>query len=293
MKESTRNFATGIVSIIAFAGLAFLLLLFGDLDMVSTGTYRIVVEANDAIGLRAGSRVSLAGVPIGEVDGVVVRLDPQQPVRIVASIDNAVDIPAGVAATVATSLLGGTSRLDLVMPPDYAVGGMTLPHDGSAVLIANLEGLEAKFARVLSEKLGGMDAAMKAIEAAAKDAQRWLGDEQLLADARSAVWKANTLIEQATNALVAVTESAHAFQSDSKQLLASMQPVFDQLSKTLAQVELLTTDARKGQGTIGQLMSNPDLYNALVDSAKRLKATLAEVEILMQKVRAEGLGVKF
>jgi hypothetical protein len=35
------------------------------------------------------------------------------------------------------------------------------------------------------------------------------------------------------------------------------------------------------------------LYNSLNDSAQRLKSTLGEVELLMKKVRAEGLGVKF
>ena len=40
-------------------------------------------------------------------------------------------------------------------------------------------------------------------------------------------------------------------------------------------------------------MSNPDLYNALTDSAERLKAALAEVELLLRKVRDEGLDVKF
>jgi hypothetical protein len=35
------------------------------------------------------------------------------------------------------------------------------------------------------------------------------------------------------------------------------------------------------------------LYRSLVDSAERLKRTLGEVELLMQKIRAEGLGVKF
>ena len=293
MKETTRNFATGIASIIAFIGIAFLLLLFGDLDSFSHTTYRVVVDANDVIGLRTWSRVSMAGVPIGEVDGVIVRHDPVRPVRIVASIDNSIDIPVGVRATVATSLLGGTSRLDLGMPPDAVEGGPTLPRDGSAIITAELESLESRFARLLSERLSSMDAAMKAVEAAAQDAHRWLGDEQLLADARSAVWKANTLIEQATTAVTAFTQAAGSFQEDSRQLATAARTVADQLSKTLEQVELLTRDARAGKGKVGQLMSNPDLYNALVDSAKRLKATLAEVELLLQKVKAEGLGVKF
>ncbi len=293
MKETTRNFITGIVSIIAFAGLAFLLLLFGDLGVFGPTPYTITVAANEAVGLRKGSRVTMAGVQIGTVDSVVVKLDPGRPVVISASVHQTVDIPQAATASVVTSLFGGSSTLDLAMPGDYVAGGATLPHDGSAIVDARLESLDARFARLLTEKLGSLDGAMQAIEGAARDAQKWLGDEQLLADARSAVWKANVLIEQATTGVVAFTEAAHAFKSDSAQLLASLQPVFDQMSKTLVQVEVLTKEAATGKGTIGQLMTNPDLYNALVDSAERLKATMAEIELLLQKIRAEGLGVKF
>ena len=134
---------------------------------------------------------------------------------------------------------------------------------------------------------------MRRIDELGQDAQKWLGDEQMLADAKSAVAKANDLIDATASTVMALTKTANSLQGNANALLASVQPVFDQLSKTLAQVELLTKQAQDGKGTVGQLMSNPDLYNSLNDSAQRLKSTLGEVELLMKKVRAEGLGVKF
>lgn len=293
MKENTRNFITGIVSIIAFAGLAFLLLLFGDLDALSRRTYAITVEANDSNGLRTGSQVTLVGVPIGEIDRVAIRIDQKLPVKLTAVIDAGVDLPAGVHASVSTSLIGGTARLDLAVPADYKAGGPTLPRDGTALVQANFERIEDKFLRAFNEKFGGVEAALQSITAAAQEARKWLSDDQLLADAKSAVWKANTLIDQATTTMISFADAAKGIQGDSKSLVASVQPVCDQLSKTLEQIEALTKQATSGTGTVGQLMSNPDLYKALVDSAVRLKATLSEIEALMQKIRAEGLGVEF
>ena len=293
MKETTRNFVIGIVAILGVAGFAFLLLLFGNLTTSLRQKYDVTVQANQAMGVRLGSQVTLVGVPIGEVKAVTVVIDSENPVQIILNIEGSIDIPAGVEATVSTSLIGGTARLDFSIPVGYTTGGATLPHDGNAIVTAKFEGLEERLSRTLSEKLAGLDLAMRRIDELGKDAQKWLGDEQMLADAKSAVAKANDLIDSTASTVMALTKTANSLQGNANALLASVQPVFDQLSKTLAQVELLTKQAQDGKGTVGQLMSNPDLYNSLNDSAQRLKSTLGEVELLMKKVRAEGLGVKF
>ena len=293
MKETTRNFVIGIVAILGVAGFAFLLLLFGNLTTSLRQKYDVTVQANQAMGVRLGSQVTLVGVPIGEVKAVTVVIDSENPVQIILNIEGSIDIPSGVEATVSTSLIGGTARLDFSIPAGYTTGGATLPHDGNAIVTAKFEGLEERLSRTLSEKLAGLDLAMRRIDELGKDAQKWLGDEQMLADAKSTVAKANDLIDATSSTVMALTKTANSLQGNANALLASVQPVFDQLSKTLAQVELLTKQAQDGKGTVGQLMSNPDLYNSLNDSAQRLKSTLGEVELLMKKVRAEGLGVKF
>lgn len=293
MKETTRNFVIGIVAILGVVGFAFLLLLFGNLNTSLRQKYDVAVHANQALGLRLGSQVTLVGVPIGEVKEVKVVIDSDNPVQIILNIEGSIDIPAGVEATVTTSLIGGTARLDFAIPVGYTTGGATLPHDGNAIVTANFEGLEERISRVLGEKLAGLDLAMRRIDELGKDAQKWLGDEQMLADAKSAVAKANDLIDATASTVMALTKTANSLQGNANAFLAGVQPVFDQLSKTLAQIELLTKQAQDGKGTVGQLMSNPDLYNSLNDSAQRLKSVLGEVELMMQKIRAEGLGVKF
>ena len=293
MKETTRNFVIGIVAILGVAGFAFLLLLFGNINTSLRQKYDVAVHANQALGLRLGSQVTLVGVPIGEVKAVTVVIDSENPVQIILNIEGSIDIPAGVEATVSASLIGGTARLDFTIPVGYTTGGATLPHDGNAIVTANFEGLEERISRVLGEKLAGLDLAMRRIDELGKDAQNWLGDEQMLADAKSAVAKANDLIDATSSTVMALTKTANSLQGNASAFLAGVQPVFDQLSKTLAQIELLTKQAQDGKGTVGQLMSNPDLYNSLNDSAQRLKSALGEVELLMQKIRAEGLGVKF
>ena len=257
MKETTRNFVTGIVAIVALVGFAFLLLLFGEIKTSPYPTYLISIHANQALGVRVGSLVTLVGVSIGEVKAVNVVINEENPVQITASINGAIDIPAGVEASVATSLIGGTARLDFSIPTGYTTGGATLPHDGNAKVQAHFESLEERVSRKLDEKLGGLDkkldsvdTAMKSIDALAKEAQRWLGDEQLHADAKSAVWKAQNLIEAATGTMMALTKAANGLQGNADTFVTSLRPVLDQLSTTLAQVELLTKQAKDGKGTV-------------------------------------------
>lgn len=48
-----------------------------------------------------------------------------------------------------------------------------------------------------------------------------------------------------------------------------------------------------GEGTLGQLAKNPDLYNNANDAASRLEKAIAEFQLLLEKYRTEGLKLQF
>ena len=54
---------------------------------------------------------------------------------------------------------------------------------------------------------------------------------------------------------------------------------------------VMLESVNSGKGTLGQLVNNPDLYHSLNDAAKRLEKALGEVELLAQKIKAEGVKV--
>ena len=124
-------------------------------------------------------------------------------------------------------------------------------------------------------------------------AQDWLSDEQLRANIESAIWKANELFETATLATSNISDLADSLELDSRRLVDSAVPVAEQMSRTLERVSGLLEQASSGTGTIGQLMSNPDLYRSLEDAARRLETTLGQLELLLQKIKDEGLAVGF
>lgn len=120
-------------------------------------------------------------------------------------------------------------------------------------------------------------------------AQAWLGDEQLQADISSAAFKANRLLESATAAVENISNLAQGLGNDADRLTDSVIPVSEQLSLTLARIDAVLKQAAEGEGTLGQLMTNPDLYRSLEDAARKLDSALGQLELLLQKIRDEGL----
>lgn len=353
MSTRLKDLLTGLAGIGALAGLAALLLLYGELTGVVASRHAVMVAFDQAAGLRVGSVVTLNGVPVGEVGKIELvdpPTDPERPVLVRANIDRSARLPATVTAHVEAGLLGGGARLALRIPLPYEPGTAMLPQDPPPLIVGRAGGLEETIAAVIDERLAGFAESFEELRTLARTytqvgqqlndmlgpidpdapdstanlrltvmrlnetlaearaaivlASGWLGDEQLQADVRSAIWRANVFVEHATNAVDAYANLAgslsqeagravEALDARAGEVVATLQPVADGASLLLERMRSLATLAAEGEGTIGQLLNNPDLYKSLVDSAQRLEATLRKVELLLDKIREEGIGVSF
>ncbi len=131
---------------------------------------------------------------------------------------------------------------------------------------------------------------------ALSNASKFLSDDQLVKDTKSVISKASDLMDQAHG--LAETWKATAGNLDKQ-----VSRVGDDLDTLAAQATgtLRTTDkaagelatvlekVSKGEGTAGQLVNNPDLYNSLRDASQRLDRALADFQLLIQKYKAEGI----
>lgn len=324
MKDRTRNFITGLVSLGALGLLVALLLMFGELTWLVQPSYRITVAANIAAGLRNGSQVTLNGVPVGQVTAVVVRPSEDPPVRIDVDVRSDVDLPDACQILAQSPLIGGGARLEFLMPADPQARMAMAPRDGTWVAKAEFMSFEDRIASIVTEDFsalarnlnelvaplqGGPDDPANAgsirtsvarlnrmlatAEAAFDGARTWLNDEQLRTDAKSAVWKASQLIDQASAAMDAVAGAAKGVEGQATTLVTDLRPVIERMRMTLEHVQTISERIEHGEGTVGQLVNNPDLYRSLEDAGRRLAATLAEIELLVKKVKDEGLRVEW
>ena len=203
MRHSWQNFMVGLCTLVALAGMAALLLAFGELTFLLERRFSVPLHVNAASGLRVGSQIMLEGVPIGEVDSITLESGKALPVLIVMKLDAKQAIPANVKPTISAGLLGGGSRIDLRIPAAAQAGEVAM------IDPANPPSLEAHFSTF----------------------------------------------------------------SD--------------------QMDAILTRLNSGEGTIGRLLNDPQLYNDMSDAAQRLTLTLRDLQTLVRKVKEEGLELKF
>ena len=282
MKSSSRDFAVGLCSIIALTGFALMLLLFGELTWLFQKTYPITMHANTAAGLREGSQVMLEGVVIGQVSAITIEPLEANPVRITLAIYEKAILPAGVEAKLNAGLISGGSKIDLKIPAKYVKSDGVIDPTHPVILVARFS--------TITDRL---DAIGSGVERVVASAQAWLGDDQMRADFKSAVWKANDLITQATATAEGITKLSAQLQTDSHELLKQVAPAFAGLTAALDEIRALAKKATDGQGTVGRLMSDPELFENLSDASRRLDMTMRDLQLLIRKIKEEGLGVSF
>lgn len=155
------------------------------------------------------------------------------------------------------------------------------------------EALEAGASPNLHTALRQAYGVMDDTRAAIALAREWLADEQLRADARTAVERASTLMDQASETLARLTRLADGLETDASKLVQRVLPVADEAALTLEEIRRLTRLAADGDGTVSLLLNEPDLYRSLNDAAVRLEQAVREVKLLAEKIKAEGLPVGF
>lgn len=147
--------------------------------------------------------------------------------------------------------------------------------------------------------IGRLNRTMESADRALTSAQSWLDDPQLRTDIRDTAHGASELMRDAAVAANRIGEAAGslgdaatALKSDAAALRAEALPALDSVAQAFEEMNRLLATARTGDGTVGRLMKDPALYESLTDSARRLEALLERAELLLEKIRAEGLDVE-
>jgi len=138
----------------------------------------------------------------------------------------------------------------------------------------------------LNRMLAGADEAFRL-------AQDWLGDAALQTDAKAAVANVRELITAATAAVERYGSLAERLDTDRAALMDRLGPTLDAARATLGEVRTAVALAHSGEGTVARLLRDNGLYLSLDDSARRLSATLADIEAVAERLKAEGIVIRF
>ena len=141
--------------------------------------------------------------------------------------------------------------------------------------------------------------AIERADRAIASAEKFLTDEAMMNKIRETVDRADRVVadtgeliatwkstgETVSGEIVKTREGVESFLKRADEALAGAKSAADSMSGILERVS-------KGEGTAGQLMTNPDMYNSIKAAADRLNLTLDEIRLLAEQYRKEGLPVK-
>jgi phospholipid/cholesterol/gamma-HCH transport system substrate-binding protein len=112
MQKSSIEIAVGIFFFIGILCVGYLTIKLGKMEIIGDQHYYLDAEFESVTGLKVGSRVELAGVPVGKVD--VIRLEPSRQMAVVRlRIQRTVELTDDVIASVKTAGLIGDKFIKL------------------------------------------------------------------------------------------------------------------------------------------------------------------------------------
>lgn len=147
---------------------------------------------------------------------------------------------------------------------------------------------------------GNLTTTMERFDLAVADARSWLSDPEMKGDAKGAVKKLSDTLDRVAaladewkqTAEVVNQRVGTAGESFDKAVTAFAEATRT-MSETLHEMQGLVGKAAAGEGTVGQLLTNPDLFRNLNDAAVRLEQTLTEAKLMIEKYRKEGVPIQF
>lgn len=144
------------------------------------------------------------------------------------------------------------------------------------------------------------------LDAALLAADRWMNDETLKAGVKDTLARAGAVLSDMQTFLQAWTGTADTVD-------LTVQKIDGVVTRVDTQVDRLAGEAlqalrhvdeaagelgkvleatNSGEGTVGQLVKNPDLYRSMTASSQRLERVLEELQLLVEKLKAEGVKIK-
>jgi phospholipid/cholesterol/gamma-HCH transport system substrate-binding protein len=144
------------------------------------------------------------------------------------------------------------------------------------------------------------------LDSALVGAEAWLNDEALRTRARDLLARAEQVMndvgelsrrwqataEKVDVAVAQVGSASRDVRAQVERVAGEAAAMLSRAQDAAAALTEALTAATRGPGTVGQLMQNPDLYNSLRSTSDRLDKVLVELQLLIEKYKAEGVPIK-
>jgi phospholipid/cholesterol/gamma-HCH transport system substrate-binding protein len=256
--------------------------------------YPIEVHFQNVAGLENGAIVLVNGVPKGKVAHVTLAPDH---VAVRCLVDKDVRILTDYRITIETVQLMSGSVLSITPgveghSVDTSMPLRGLPSLGISEVVALIDEFSGDFKKVLANlnsvllHLDGivgdsanqlhLSRSLANIDRGSSDAASWIAEN------RASLSRSITHLENTLSSLDGVVDNSKGKINES---LSRFDSASGQLQSVTTDLRLLISDIRQGEGTLGRLATDPELYD-------RLTSTVANLDSLIQRIRQRGLTTR-
>ncbi len=301
----TREIKTGLLTVITLTAFIWSINYLKGKDIFKRQRTFYAVYDNVA-GMMTANAVTYNGLEIGQVSRM--RFHPNQPGRVVIEMymsDN-IAIPRNSIARIYSSDLLGTRRIQIIPgdSPELAKSGDTL----IGQIQQSLQDEVNEMVEPIMQKTGNLITSFDTVLNILNDIfnrqtrDNLVGTVESLRNTMANLEKAtvavDTLVESQKVRLAKIISNAEAITSNLKEngnnlnrilsntanitdslAQANIAQTMNRLTSTVASFEAMTAKIERGEGTIGQLISNDKMYNELEASSNELKLLLEDMRL--------------
>jgi phospholipid/cholesterol/gamma-HCH transport system substrate-binding protein len=272
--QRSRDFLVGVFVLLGLVSALTVLYLLTD-PSTFRGRYRVYTVVEDAGGIRRGDPVQMRGVNVGRVMGF--SLEPEG-VVIDLEIEGRWTIPADSRSRLVSSGILGGRTVEILegVGPEALRSGSRMPGEDVAGLLDFPPELGMEVQAVLGRIQDLLaEPTVDAIQASAQQLQTLLGQLSRLAEAQGGELERLTAsLNRSAQGLEEAASSggdlARAVaRADSALLVVNR--TSDVLLRASSSLEAILQRVESGEGTFGQLSTNPALYESLNDAARSIQ----------------------
>lgn len=282
-RESGREVRLGafvLVGLLAFVAILFLL----TDPALFRGRYKIVTRVEDAGGIRAGDPVQMRGVNIGRISEF--GMTPDGAVDIVMEVEGEWDIPVDSRTAMGGAGLFGGRTLQVIRgeADTYLEAGDRIPGEGASSdpmaafndLGEQAGDVMARLETLLDEgTVSSVQGSTRELEALLRELNTVIGEQ------RAGLRRITASLERSAAGLEAASAAGPdaarvVARADSTMLtLAATSRTLDEAATSLASILQRMED---GEGTLGLLSRDEELYRNLNTAAERMATLVADIQ---------------
>ncbi len=277
MKKEYKIGFMGIVALVAlFFGINFL----KGKALINT-TKEYYISFSNAKGLAKSSRVYVDGFDVGLVSDIIYDFENPGNVLVEMSVDPRLVLRQGTNITIETSLMGGCT-LNIVPAKDgnkVYVMGDTIPGNDLSGLMGQAAGMLPQIAEIVN-KVDTLVTSLNRLTNNPHLPMILANVEQVTSDLTRTTQYLNTVVGKD------LPQLAHTYNKVGENVLAitenlrtvDLKPTIASVNATIANVNTMVEQMRNPDGTLGALMYDRSLYNALNHTATSMDSLMIDIK---------------